>query len=75
MGAGASTGPHVAVAPSQPSEADMDSPSLRRVTAECDVNPHCDGFVPGRWAASSNDAERVKALRQLGILMTVRHEP
>lgn len=35
-------------------------------------DPHQAGWLAGKWTASSDDSERVEALRKLGILLTVR---
>jgi len=36
------------------------------------TDPHQAGWLAGKWTASADDAERVDALRKLGILLTVR---
>jgi len=37
-------------------------------------DPHQQGWLAGKWSASSDDRERVDALRKLGILLTEREE-
>lgn len=43
-----------------------------QVAVDAEQDPHREGWLAGKWAASTDDRERVDALRRLGILLSAR---